>query len=207
MHRPLSRSLSVWALPAAASLAFVAACTSLTEPATKETYNKPPPPPPAASASAAVDAGAAPTPTVALDAGPAADAGTLEIKDTVVGKGAEAKDGDKVAVYYTGTFLDGKEFDSSKAHAPADGGKPDPFEFVLGQGQVIKGWDQGVKGMKVGGKRKLVIPSDLAYGPRGRPGIPPSSTLKFDVELLGINGSHLLKPGAKPAAGNPAGGQ
>lgn len=188
MHRLLSRSLSAWVVPAFASVAFVAACTSLTEPGKKETYEKPAPPP-APVASAVADA-AAPAPAPLVDAGPPVDAGPLEVKDSVVGKGVEAKEGDKVAVYYTGTFTDGKEFDSSKAHAP-DGSKPDPFEFTLGQGQVIKGWDQGVKGMKVGGKRKLVIPPDLAYGPRGRPGIPPNSTLKFDVELLGINGSHL----------------
>ena len=102
------------------------------------------------------------------------------IKDTVVGKGAEAKSGDNVSVHYTGTLTDGKEFDSSKKT-----GKP--FDFPLGGGRVIKCWDQGVVGMKVGGKRTLTCPASIAYGARGFPPvIPPNATLKFDVELLEI---------------------
>lgn len=103
----------------------------------------------------------------------------LEVKDEVVGTGREAKTGDKVKVHYTGTLMGGKQFDSSR-------GK-DPFSFTLGKGEVIKGWDQGVVGMKVGGKRKLVIPADLGYGGSGSPpNIPANAGLKFDVELLGV---------------------
>jgi FKBP-type peptidyl-prolyl cis-trans isomerase len=97
-----------------------------------------------------------------------------------VGKGREAKTGDTVSVHYTGTLLDGTKFDSSRD-------RNQPFEFKLGAGRVIKGWDQGVVGMKVGGKRTLTIPSDLAYGDRGSPPkIPPKATLKFDIELLDV---------------------
>jgi FKBP-type peptidyl-prolyl cis-trans isomerase len=105
----------------------------------------------------------------------------LEKQDTVAGKGREARAGDAVSVQYTGTLLDGTKFDSSYDH----GGEP--FKFTLGQGQVIKGWDEGVVGMKVGGKRRLRIPSDLAYGERGSPPtIPPGAALVFDVELVSI---------------------
>jgi len=107
-------------------------------------------------------------------------AGELKIKDLVVGKGAAAKPGDNVSVHYTGWLMDGTKFDSS-----VDRGQP--FEFALGQGQVIPGWDKGVVGMKVGGKRELIIPPELAYGDQGAGGsIPPNATLKFNVELLAI---------------------
>jgi FKBP-type peptidyl-prolyl cis-trans isomerase FkpA len=112
---------------------------------------------------------------------------SLQITDGKVGAGAEAKNGQQVAVHYTGWLYDpkaadkhGKKFDSSRDHG-------DPFEFKLGAGQVIRGWDQGVAGMKVGGTRTLVIPSELGYGQRGAGGaIPPNATLIFDVELLGV---------------------
>jgi peptidylprolyl isomerase/FKBP-type peptidyl-prolyl cis-trans isomerase FkpA len=105
--------------------------------------------------------------------------GTVEIEEQVVGTGAEARAGLQVEVHYTGRLLDGKQFDSSR------GGSP--FSFKLGAGQVIKGWDQGVAGMRVGGQRKLTIPPELGYGMRGFPGvIPPQATLVFDVELLGV---------------------
>ena len=105
---------------------------------------------------------------------------TLLAEDLDVGTGTEAVRGKTVSVHYTGTLLDGKKFDSS-----LDRGEP--FEFRLGAGMVIAGWDQGVAGMKVGGKRKLTIPSHLGYGDRGYPGvIPPRATLVFEVELLAV---------------------
>ena len=104
----------------------------------------------------------------------------LKYDDLKVGAGAEAKAGQTVSVHYTGWLTDGRKFDSS-----VDRGQP--FQFALGLGQVIKGWDEGVQGMKIGGKRKLTIPPGLGYGARGAGGvIPPNATLIFDVELLGI---------------------
>ena len=104
----------------------------------------------------------------------------LKYTDVVVGNGTEAKAGQTAVVHYTGWLMDGKKFDSSK-----DRGQP--FSFPIGRGQVIKGWDEGVAGMKVGGKRELVIPADLGYGARGAGGvIPPNAMLKFEVELLEI---------------------
>ena len=103
----------------------------------------------------------------------------LKISDLKIGSGAEASAGQDVSVNYRGTLENGKEFDSSYGRAP--------FNFSLGSGQVIKGWDEGVAGMKIGGKRKLIIPPELGYGKRGIGSIPPNSTLIFEVELLGIN--------------------
>ncbi len=105
---------------------------------------------------------------------------TLEIEDLRAGDGAEARAGQTVTVHYVGTLTDGKKFDSSR-----DRGKG--FTFTLGAGMVIKGWDQGVAGMKVGQLRKLTIPPELAYGKDGFPPvIPPNSTLVFEVELLSV---------------------
>jgi FKBP-type peptidyl-prolyl cis-trans isomerase len=104
----------------------------------------------------------------------------LQIEDLVVGTGAEAMKGKLVSVHYTGWLTDGKKFDSSKDHGQ-------PFQFALGRGQVIQGWDDGVQGMKVGGKRKLTIPPELGYGAQGAGGvIPPGASLVFEVELLGV---------------------
>ena len=104
----------------------------------------------------------------------------LQIEDQLVGNGPAAESGQTVSVHYTGTLPDGSKFDSS-----LDRGRP--FDFPLGGGRVIKGWEQGVLGMKVGGKRKLIIPPDLGYGPRGFPPvIPANATLHFEIELLGV---------------------
>src|SRR6202011_5185300 len=104
----------------------------------------------------------------------------LKFTDDQVGTGTEAQAGKTVSVHYTGWLLDGTKFDSSRDRNQA-------FSFPLGRGQVIKGWDEGVAGMKVGGKRTLVIPPDLGYGARGAGGvIPPNATLKFEVELLDV---------------------
>ncbi len=105
----------------------------------------------------------------------------LLIEELVVGTGDIAGAGQRVTVHYTGWLTDGTKFDSSKD-------RNDPFAFGLGQGQVIRGWDEGVQGMKIGGRRKLTIPSDLGYGARGAGGvIPPNATLVFEVELLELN--------------------
>ena len=108
----------------------------------------------------------------------------LQYEDTVLGSGAQAAAGQQVSVHYTGWLYDdavkGAKFDSSKD-------RNDPFRFGLGASMVIKGWDEGVQGMKVGGTRMLVIPPELGYGARGAGGvIPPNATLLFEVELLGV---------------------
>ena len=110
----------------------------------------------------------------------------LQYEDTVTGEGAQAAAGQSVRVHYTGWLYNdgqqGAKFDSSRD-------RNDPFEFPLGAGMVIKGWDEGVQGMQIGGQRTLIIPADLGYGARGAGGvIPPNATLKFDVELLAVKG-------------------
>lgn len=183
-HRAHHASLARLSVRLAAPLAALAlaACSNLTAPAPDEpiTVTKDPgaapkaEPPPEGQAKPDH-----PAPAKAEEK-PAAPEEPLKKVDVVVGKGPEAKAGDVVSVHYVGTLLDGKEFDASRKH-----GKP--FNFPLGQGQVIKGWDEGVAGMKPGGKRKLVIPPSKAYGARGAPPvIPPNSTLLFEVELLEI---------------------
>jgi peptidylprolyl isomerase len=118
-------------------------------------------------------------PTVEVPSGPPPS--TLQIKDLKTGDGVEAKSGDQVSVQYVGVLYDGgKQFDSSW-----DRGQP--FQFQLGSGQVIPGWDQGVAGMKVGGRRELTIPPDLAYGPQGQPPtIPKNATLVFVIDLVSV---------------------
>jgi peptidylprolyl isomerase len=121
---------------------------------------------------------------------PAAKAGTpkvittksgLKYIDIKVGKGASPKSGQDVTVHYVGTLMSGKKFDSSRDHGM-------PFTFPIGQGQVIRGWDEGVMTMKIGGVRKLIVPPELGYGANGTPGgpIPPNATLNFEVELLSV---------------------
>jgi FKBP-type peptidyl-prolyl cis-trans isomerase len=172
--RPLSRLLFLAPLPLLAG-----ACDSLTAPpepvaamATDTTTT--------AATASAKPAAPQPSASAAPPAAPSDPNAKLVSTDLVVGKGAAAKTGDTVDVHYVGTLLDGKEFDSSRKR-----GKP--FGFTLGKGQVIRGWDQGVAGMKVGGKRKLVIPPTLAYGEHGMGSvIPPNSTLTFEIELVAI---------------------
>ena len=106
---------------------------------------------------------------------------SLSIEDIETGSGAEAEKGRRISVHYTGRLADGSKFDSS-----LDRGQP--FEFKLGAGQVIRGWDEGFAGMKEGGKRKLTIPPEMGYGARGAGGvIPPNATLVFEVELLKVH--------------------
>jgi len=110
---------------------------------------------------------------------PTTTASGLQFEDTVVGTGASPRAGQQVTVHYTGTFVSGQKFDSSR-----DSGKP--FSFIIGNGQVIKGWDEGVMTMKVGGKRNLLVPPALGYGTRDYGPIPGGSTLLFEVELLSV---------------------
>lgn len=141
----------------------------------------PPPPPPAPGARTPP---AAPTPVAAYTK----SATDLEWFDIAVGEGASPVEGSVVVVEYTGWLEDGTSFDSSYK-------RPKPFSFAIAKGQVIPGWDEGVMGMKVGGKRQLKIPGKLGYGARGTPRIPPNSTLIFDVELLEVKA-----PRVAPAA-------
>jgi FKBP-type peptidyl-prolyl cis-trans isomerase len=168
---------SLWVPLGAAALAALTGCTSLTEP---------PPPEQFASASTGADAGVPTAASVKAQAPPSLSAQPVPpdqqmgMVTLTPGTGAMAKAGDRVSVHYVGTLTDGTKFDSSRD-------RNQPFQFVLGQGQVIKGWDEGVAGMKVGEKRKLTIPPAMAYGAQGRPPkIPPNSTLVFEVELLAI---------------------
>jgi FKBP-type peptidyl-prolyl cis-trans isomerase FkpA len=122
------------------------------------------------------------TPTETLLEGEYQTASGLRILDTIEGQGDEAKAGQTVSVHYTGTLAsNGQKFDSSKD-------RQQPFSFPLGAGRVIKGWDEGVAGMKIGGTRILTIPASLGYGSAGAPpAIPGNATLRFEVELLGVN--------------------
>lgn len=157
---------------AVASLAGATACTKKTEETATSPSSAAAPATTSAPSAASAPATAANTKTLP---------GGLKVEDVTVGTGAEAVAGKTVVVHYTGTLTDGKKFDSSRD-------RNEPFSFPLGAGRVIKGWDEGVAGMKVGGKRKLTIPSELGYGATGTPGgpIPPNATLLFDVELIEV---------------------
>jgi len=167
---------------AAASALLVGAggCSSLTEPPAPVPVSTETAAQPSASASArpTPTASAAPQPSPSPSPPPA----DQKVTSTTLkpGKGPGAKAGDKVSVHYVGMLTDGTKFDSSRD-------RNRPFDLTLGSGQVIKGWEQGLLGMKVGELRKLVIPPGLAYGDRGRPGIPANSTLVFEIELLSLN--------------------
>jgi len=111
---------------------------------------------------------------------PIITASGLTIEDTVIGEGATASTGQDITVHYAGWFADGTQFDSSKE-------KDDPFEFTLGKSEVMAGWEEGLQGMRIGGTRRLTVPSRLAYGEAGAGDtIPPNATLIFEVELLAI---------------------
>ena len=127
--------------------------------------------------------------------------GGLGIEELAVGNGPEAAVGDKVKVHYRGTLTDGTEFDSSRKH-------DSPFDFKVGAGRVIKGWDQGVPGMKVGGKRKLTVPASLGYGERGHPPvIPANATLIFEIELLEVTKAGEAPTAAPPSSDDPLAGK
>jgi hypothetical protein len=151
------------------TVAFASACTKKTEQATDAGQ----------AANTAAQPAAGTTAQTAAAPGAAATEPKVESVDSVVGKGAEAVTGKSVTVHYTGTLKDGTKFDSSVD-------RKEPFTFALGAGQVIKGWEQGIVGMKVGGKRKLTIPAELAYGANAVGAIPANSTLIFEVELLEV---------------------
>jgi peptidylprolyl isomerase len=168
---PMIRSISAVALLAllAASCQQSAKTTDSTTQTATETSSAP-----------ATSPATEPAPAASPSASTRTTASGLQIVEVQVGSGTTAESGKTVAMHYTGRFPDGTEFDSSRNRGT-------PLEFVLGTGAVIKGWDEGIAGMKVGGKRKLTIPPALAYGERGYPGaIPPNSTLVFDVELMDV---------------------
>jgi FKBP-type peptidyl-prolyl cis-trans isomerase len=186
MQKRLGKAVTVLAL----ALGACTACSKLTEPATQEPIIQSEQAQPAAAPSppGSVVPGepAKPAqPAEGAQAAPAANANAkadkVDIVDLTLGKGAEVKAGDNIRVHYVGKLADGKEFDASRKHS--DKG----LTFPIGVGRVIKGWDTGLLGMKVGGKRKLTIPPSLGYGAMGHPPvIPPNSTLVFEVELLEV---------------------
>jgi FKBP-type peptidyl-prolyl cis-trans isomerase len=161
-------------IAALAMVVFASACTKKTEETKTETTTTTQTTGAQTGTTTAMNGATGATGAAAAQAAPKVD-----MQDSVVGKGAEAVNGKAVTVHYTGTLKDGTKFDSSVD-------RKEPFTFTLGAGQVIKGWEQGILGMKVGGKRKLTIPPELAYGANAVGAIPANSTLIFDVELLEV---------------------
>lgn len=159
------------------SVAFGVACGSDDDSTTPTIVRTPVPAQTAKPSTAAASPSTAATKELKLT-NPTTTTSGLKYQDTVLGTGASPKNGQRVTVNYTGTFTDGRVFDSSVGKQP--------FTFIIGQGQVVKGWDEGVLTMKVGGKRILSIPSALAYGARGNGPIPPNTDLLFEVELLAV---------------------
>jgi FKBP-type peptidyl-prolyl cis-trans isomerase len=140
---------------------------------------------------------ATPNPASAAPTKQGVDVKELVSEDVKVGEGKEVKSGDTISINYKGTLLDGTEFDSSYK-------RNQPFETKIGVGQVIKGWDQGIIGLKEGGKRKLTIPSALAYGPSAKPTIPANSALVFEVELMKIKDPAEVEAQMKAIETKPA---
>ena len=193
MPKNISFSPVVFALTASAFVALAAASGGCIQQSAKEALAQPSPTPtPSASPTPMASVASVPSPPPGPPAPTAGKAPVtsgktvktasgLQYEDEVVGKGAVAKAGQYASVQYTGTLTDGTKFDSSYDH----GGSP--FTFPIGGGRVIKGWDEGVAGMKVGGKRKLIIPADLGYGAGGQGPIPGNATLLFTVELVSVS--------------------
>ena len=168
----LKRAVRLIRCGAASGFAIALACAC--------NKDKKPEPSPSAVADLAVPSAPPKATAAASDSASAAASSQSGVVDIVVGTGKEAKDGMKVRVHYTGYLASGKKFESSYD-------KKKPYTFVIGQGAVIKGWDYGIVGMKVGGKRKLTIPPQLAYGAKGSlPTIPGNATLVFDIELVEV---------------------
>ena len=185
-----------FALLVASAVPFVAAglgCSKLTSPPEPEAIASDTitaaPAAPRGSASTAPTLHPMPNPLPAASA-PVAPAGELKVEDLVVGKGPVVKNGDTISVHYVGSLLDGTKFDASRDHGNQ------PFTLTI-PGRVIDGWNKGIPGMRVGGKRKLTIPPQMGYGPRGSPPrIPPNATLVFEIELVEIKSPGPTAPNA-----------
>ncbi|HEY1956819.1 MAG TPA: FKBP-type peptidyl-prolyl cis-trans isomerase [Polyangiaceae bacterium] len=169
-----------------AALGGLLACSNLTSPPAPEPIASDTPVTMAPASAPPQHGRERPRPDEGQPQQPSGEEGELKIDDTVVGKGPAVKPGDVVVVHYVGTLTNGTKFDASRDH-PAMRGEPAGAPFTTRiPGGVIEGWNKGLLGMRVGGKRHLVVPPSMGYGARPKPGIPPNSTLVFDVELLEI---------------------